>query len=294
VITKGLEFVPQNAIPVRNFAAFEKKFSWNQFVRFFKFVRKLSPDLSITFHAPWWVNFALFLARVPKRVGVLSQWHSFLFLNAGVRQKRSRAEKHEAHYNLDLVAHALNEELKFTEFKPLRLKSPFMERDLAQWNLTSKNYFVVHPGMGGSALNWPLSSYEALIRKLAQQKTVVVTGTAIDAHFVNPLKEKLDGQKNILFLDQKINIHQLLLILKNAHAVLAPSTGVVHLAASLDTPTVGIYSPILVERALRWGPLGQDVQTLTPPLKTDKTDGVISADVMTQISVEDVYQKLVR
>lgn len=36
-----------------------------------------------------------------------SQWHSYIFLNHGLRQSRTLAEKHEADYNFELMQFAL-------------------------------------------------------------------------------------------------------------------------------------------------------------------------------------------
>ena len=72
------------------------------------FLQENSFDYAVSFQCPWWVNFELFKARVPHRAGVKSQWHSFLFLNEAIRQKRSRAEKHELDYNLEIIYKTFN------------------------------------------------------------------------------------------------------------------------------------------------------------------------------------------
>jgi heptosyltransferase I len=84
-IAKGLGFVAQNSQPPRTYSEWQNQFSWSQFFHFIREIKKLQPEVSVSFHSPWWVNAALCWARVTKRVGVLSKWHSYLFLNAGVR-----------------------------------------------------------------------------------------------------------------------------------------------------------------------------------------------------------------
>ena len=46
---------------------------------------------------------AAWAAGVPERIGRRSQWHSFLFVNLPIKQKRSRADRHESDFNFDLV-----------------------------------------------------------------------------------------------------------------------------------------------------------------------------------------------
>lgn len=256
-ISRGLGFVPQNASPQRLFFEWNKSFSWSQFFEFFKKVRQIQPHISVSFHSPWWVTLALWLARVPQRVGVLSSWHSFLFLNRGLRQKRSRCENHELEYNHQLIQKTLAPQMA-TETSHLQLTAPTTELSLP------KSYIVIHPGMAGSALNWPEAHYRDLILSLVQKTNVVITGTATDRNILEPLKATLKNVQNILWLDEKLKPAQLLFVLKKAQSVFAPSTGVIHLAASLGVPTLGIYSPVVVQRALRWGPRGTNVKTWTP------------------------------
>ena len=109
VIAKGLGFVPDHADPKRNYLELTKD-DWKTSLPLLrKFIREFKPDVAVSFQAPWWVGFALWLEQVPVRAGAQSQWHSFLFLNKGLRQKRSQAVQHEADYNFDLLRYALDE-----------------------------------------------------------------------------------------------------------------------------------------------------------------------------------------
>jgi ADP-heptose:LPS heptosyltransferase len=69
--------------------------------------------------------------------------------------------------------------------------------------------------------------------------------------------------------------------------VIAPSTGVLHLAASLGTVSVGIYSPRRVEHPRRWGPKGIHTVYLVPQVA--ETD-MISPEIMKQITVAQVLE----
>jgi heptosyltransferase I len=256
-ISQGLGFIPQQAQPTRFFTEWKKSFSWQQLFSFIRKVREIQPDISVSFQSPWWVTLALFFARVPVRVGVLSSWHSFLFLNRGLRQKRSRCEKHELDYNHELIQKTLAPHL------PAETSNLVLTASSLQTNLPT-NYVVIHPGMAGSALNWPLTHYKTLIENLSVTVAVIITGTVTDRLILSPLKQQLQTQKNIFWYDEKLSATELLSVLKQARVVFAPSTGVIHLAASLNVPTFGIYSPVVVQRSERWGPRGEQVQTWTP------------------------------
>ncbi len=288
-ISKSLNFVTENAVPRRESFELDKAQAWKSFWKLLTHLKNQKPELAVSFQAPWWVSLALWLGRVPERAGRLSQWHSFLFFNRGLRQKRSQSLKHEADYNLDLVHHALKS--NFSSCPVLKLKAPQNLRLLEKFSLKEKSFFVVHPGMAGSALNWPVSNYIELTRSLLKQDhTVIVTGTAGDEVWLTEIKEKFKSQPNFRNLQNQLSPTELLSLLSNARAVLAPSTGVLHLAAALGVPTVGIYSPVLAHKATRWRARGPHVDILEVPVGCKTTDD----SCMEQIPVSRVLEFLLR
>lgn len=236
---------------------------------FSQFLKKFNFDTVVSFQCPWWINFELFKAGIPRRIGVLSQWHSFLFLNEGLRQKRSQAIKHEFQYNLELVEKITGPSSRAASDFVFRFQKPSSSKILEKFGLV--NYIVVHPGMMGSALNWPQAKYiEHIHFLLAQNKNVVITGTKSDDPYLTEIKkvfgpesvsEKKDGSQyneppkgQIFWLQNQLNFSQLLEILNYAEYVIAPSTGVAHIAASLGKDIKAIYSPIRVHNPTRWAP----------------------------------------
>jgi ADP-heptose:LPS heptosyltransferase len=279
-IPKGLSFVTEHAQPVRQSHEFGKKLGLVDAWRLARAVRQNAYDLAVIFHAPWWASFAMWVAGVPVRIGVRSQWHSFLFLNRGVRQKRSRAECSELEYNYRLLEEGLGLARGSLPRRSLRLMAKTGRPALAP----SGEFYVVHPGMSGSALNWPTERWVELIERL--DHPVVITGTASDEGFLAPLRARLVGASRVIWADGKLSGAELIALLAGARAVIAPSTGVLHLAASTGVPTLGIFSNILVQRALRWGPQGKHTAIVEPP------DDCAADECMSRISVDQVLAKL--
>lgn len=296
VIQKGLAFIPDNASPPRTYTELSKENSKDSFKKLRQLIRDFSPDVAVSFQSPWWVNFALFLEGVPVRSGVKSQWHSFLFLNKGLRQKRSQALQHEADYNLDLLYHALgiqpenlpeteingpslhkNEEvyvsipqkqIRTSKTPILKLVAPDNHGLLTKFGLMPQSYIVVHAGMAGSALNWPTKRYIGLIKEILYKKIpVVITGTPADEPFLAEIKETFQTEKKFINLQNKLKPQELFTVLKSAKAVVVPSTGVAHMAASLGTPVLGIYPHIKVQSPVRWAARGEKVQIFEAPTK---------------------------
>lgn len=126
-------------------------------------------------------------------------------------------------------------------------------------------FIVIHPGMGGSALNWPTSYYLVLAQKLlALGKKVVITGTPGDQEWLAPLEKVLRSQPGVFWMVGQLDLKTLIAVLAHSTATIAPSTGVLHLAASTGTKTIGIYSPIQVQTPIRWGPRGKKAIALIP------------------------------
>lgn len=291
VIAQGLGFIPDNADPRRSYLELSKK-DWKISLQNLRlFLREYRPDVAVSFQAPWWVSYALWAENIPVRAGVKSQWHSFIFLNKGLRQKRSRAVQHEADYNLDLLLHAFSINKKTLQEKTpiLKLVAPTNPELLAQWSLTSGKYIVVHPGMAGSALNWPIAHYMEFIEQASQLMPVAITGTAADEPWLTDIKEKFKSNSQVLILQNKLKAIELFTILKNAKAVVVPSTGIAHIAASLDVPVLGIYSPIRVQHPRRWAARGKNVHIFMPQ---NQNPDQVDPNCMEQIKPQDLLNTL--
>lgn len=296
-ITQGLSFVAEQAVPKRLVTEFRRPFRIGEFLRMYLWFKAHRPRTVIFLHNPWWASFAAWLADVPERMGRLSQWHSFLFLNVGIRQSRKLSDRHESDFNFDLVEMGFNrlgyrssENLAEKKKTYLHLRAPNAAATVAAHKLKPKGYRIVHPGMGGSALNWPAENFQTLITRLTQEMPVVITGTKADLKFLNTISGVKDVP-GVVWLVEQLKPFELLDLLSEAKSVVAPSTGVLHLAASLGAPSVGIYSPRTVEHPRRWGPKGPRTEVLVP--ETNNPD-VLNASVMTEITPQMVIDAVHR
>lgn len=294
LISKGLEFIPEHAEPSRNYSSLTK--DQNGFWDLYRFLKNNPFDASVSFQCPWWVHFLLFYFRIPIRVGVLSKWHSFLFLNTGLRQKRSKAEFHESDYNFQLT-HLLAQKLNPATTIPipptpmLKLKAVNSEALLQKWNLRPNSYFIIHPGMAGSSLNWPQEKYIDFIQRFRAEfpeLIVIVTGTPADTPYLDKIVSRFTGTHFFLNLQGQLKTLQLLGVLNESTGLLAPSTGVMHLAASLGVPTFGIFSPVKVQRPTRWAPRGRFTKTYMPAIDSSDSDEIAMAklDIFPEFKID--------
>lgn len=282
------------AVPRRSSWFLSGSSSWQRFINLLNYLKFESFDQSILFYGPWWASLAIWLARISKRTGRISQWHSILFLNNGLRQNRSSSLKHEFDYNAELFLFGLNLENNKIDFqKYLSLSAHESESLLSSWNLEPHKYFVVHPGMAGSARNWPQSHYNILIEKLINKYTVVITGTYSDDLFLTQIKPQWKDHPQVRWTVGQLKFHELLTILKSSSHFYGPSTGVLHLASAVGASVTGIFSPIKAHSRTRWGARGSKVTNIAPGVdcpaaKTCWGDRCPDFDCMEKLKVNQV------
>lgn len=297
VISKGLSFIPEHSEPRRRCVELNKSQPQEARKQLAALLKEFQPEVAVSFQGPWWVHYTLWKCKVAQRIGVLSKWDSFLFLNKGLRQKRSQAVQHEADYNLDLVKQ-INPDLITDRDAPiLQMKAAPQPELLQSYGLEPNKYMVVHPGMAGSALNWPIPFYIELIQNLSTHYKIVLTGTPADEVWLKDIKEHFKNHPQVLSLQNKLQPRQLLYVLEQANTVFAPSTGVIHMAASLGTRVYGFYSPIRVQTETRWGARGSEAHLFTPQVDCPATHACLgdkcpAYPCMNRISPDQVLKEL--
>ena len=130
--------------------------------------------------------------------------------------------------------------------------------------LTVRSPFVIlHPLSKGSAVNWSLSRFEELAMLLiANGLTPVITGTAAEGDRIKANSTLLQNN-GVVDATGKLTLTEFILFINNAHALVAASTGPLHIASQLNKPCVGLYTPLRPMHAGRWAPIGQKAQVIT-------------------------------
>ena len=123
-------------------------------------LKRMNADVFLALYPRPKLAFAAWLAKIPLRVGTAFRWYGFAF-NEKIHVHRSRCDRHEADYNLDL-ARVLNP-AKIAD--KILFPIPSQDRSFADDLLKEKGvplkarFVAVHPGHKGSALNWSPQRY---------------------------------------------------------------------------------------------------------------------------------------
>jgi heptosyltransferase III len=210
-------------------------------------------------------------AGIPRRYGPLSKPSSWLLLNRGRRQRRSRLQRHESQHNVDLVRALAGRGTGQVPVQAPHLHLGEVQRQIGQrfrqeMAAAAEVVAFVHPGSSGSALDWPAAHFARVAGALADRPgwRVFITGSHLDRPMIDAVAPHLDPRVGVLA--ERYPLRDFLGVLAAGDVLVGPSTGPLHLAAALDLAAVGVYPPAPTMSPRRWGPLGRWVQAVTPPL----------------------------
>jgi heptosyltransferase-3 len=223
-------------------------------------------DAAVLLHYQRFLAALLRRIGVPRRIGPLSKWSSWFLLNRGVWQRRSRGGRHESEYNLALVRKLAGPGV--VDGEPHLHLSAGQREIAAEFRRREapggETVVLVHPGMGGSALNWPPERFAALANGLAAGpgRRVFVTGSEADAAPVEAAAAHLAPAVRVIA--GRYPLREFLGVVAAGDLMVAPSTGPLHVAAALGLAVVGLYPPLPTQSPVRWGPRGPRARALAP------------------------------
>lgn len=248
-------------------------------------------DSVITIYSTTRVGIAAFLARIKYRLAPATKIAQ-IFYNHRLKQRRSRSEKPEFAYNLDLTRKFLfdhkiidhsTQKIPYITFEPsiiTQLKSEFCK--INNINPNDKLVFV-HAGSGGSANNLSLNQYAHLISRLESctgHTTILTTGPGEEST-AKKLSKILNNIPHVVYFSKE-GLLRFTQHIAFADLFIAGSTGPLHIAGALNVPTAAFYTRRRSATPLRWQTLNTPDRRLafTPPETADEMD-------MSQIDIDE-------
>lgn len=253
-------------------------------------LKRMNFDEAVLFYPRLSLALALYLAKIPIRIGTSRRAYSFL-LNRRVKLHRKDSGKHELDLNYELVEGCYG---NLKRLEPQITVTPDEQvnanRLLAQVGIDEgEHYVLIHPLSHGSAPNWPVERYAELASKLAGVgHKVVVTGSALESSDIAGFFGKL-GDK-VVNLASRTDLPQLKGIIRRARLVVSGSTGPIHIAGAVGTFAVGIYPPESTLSPIRWGPRGSANKLFLPSVDDSKGD---ANALMANIAIEPVAEFII-
>jgi len=253
-------------------------------------------DIAIILFPTFLVCFLIFLAGIKKRISHGSKWYVFLFCNEIMLQNRSRVDKHEVDYNLELAQRVGNINIIIGKTKIfISNESIKTAKNLLYDKGVHNAFIIIHSGSGGSARNWSAWKYAQLADMIIERLKVatIFTGSENDYKMITEIKTLMkNNPKEIL---NTRSISELTALISMASFFIGPSTGPLHIANALKVPVAGIYSPVRVQSVKRWGPYNSErAHSFYPDVDCPARYSCIYEkckyyDCMELIKVEDVF-----
>lgn len=228
-------------------------------------IRKFKFDTALLLLPTERLAYMLFLSGIPYRVGVGHILYEVITVMRGVSRKKYIPLRHESDYMLDL-ARKIGAKKIWT--KPEIFLSE-EEKESARQFLDKKGYDLdrpivgIHPGSGHSSPNWRPERYSELSTMLVKNGVqVLVTGSSGEKDLEKFFLEILD--KNLKSSFGELSLRELIAVISQMSLFVSSSTGPMHIAAAVGTPTVSMFCPLTACSPKLWGPVGNASRVILP------------------------------
>lgn len=236
-------------------------------------------------------------AGIRFRIGTSHRLYNILYCNKLVSFSRKKSILHESQLNIKLLEpFGMNLEMYSTEslfskicFKPDELS----EKHKIFYLKNNKVNIILHPKSKGSAREWSLANYKKLISLLPTDKYhIILTGTEDEGKlFRNELISS--HSDNITDTSGKLSLNELISLISKVDALVACSTGPLHIAGVCNINSIGLFPPIKPMHPARWHPIGEKVKIFCTEKKCSKCRDTLQCDCLNDISPEKVASYII-
>jgi len=203
-------------------------------------------------------------AGIPQRIGTSHRWWHWPTCTDRVSFSRRKSDLHEAQLNVKLLAPlgvsdipSLEDLAQLTGFQP-----SVMDDGVRALLVPGKRNIILHPLSKGSAVEWGTDRFAELIHALDPHRfQVIVTGTAAEAELYRkglPLRSA-----HVTDAGGRLSLDRLIALIGASDALVAASTGPLHIAAACGKRAIGLYASKRPIHPGRWAPIGADAHALT-------------------------------
>ncbi|MFZ5515791.1 MAG: glycosyltransferase family 9 protein [Candidatus Zhuqueibacterota bacterium] len=267
------------------------KVAYRSFVRE---IRNRRFDAAITVYPTFRLARLIYASKIPVRLGTGYRWYSILF-NRRVYEHRKLSLRHELEYNLRMLQKI---GVPYPEMIDFKFNVPESALQRARDWFTSNSIdptrdkiVLVHPGSGGSALDWPLEKFAAFSDALNQIRDVkvILTGGPNEHEVVDKVYQLT--QSRPMRAVGIFSIKEMAAFIRLSHLFVANSTGPLHIAVAVGTEVIGFFCPLVPCLPQRWGPYGRIADSVLMPevdaCKKCTRKGCKNWNCMEMISVEN-------
>ncbi|MCR4941368.1 MAG: glycosyltransferase family 9 protein [Campylobacter sp.] len=240
-----------------------------------KRLRKVRYEMSISAYSDTRLAMALLLAGIKKRVSPATKIAQ-IFANIRIKQRRSQVKMREFEYNIELLRAVFPQikpefsrpVLEFTDDEKKAIYQHFKDEFGINDN---ERLIVLHPGYGGSSDgNLRLDDYLELGKIVSKtQGTKCVFSFGPDDKKTYEYVSKKISYDAVLF-KSKLSLIDYCKLACNFSLFVSTSTGPMHLAAAVNTPTFSFFGNTLFASDKRWGSINENQTNFCIAKKYDR------------------------
>jgi ADP-heptose:LPS heptosyltransferase len=233
-------------------------------------------------------------AKIPLRIGTSHRLYHFLNCNQKVNFTRKKSDLHESQLNFELlrpldlqkIPSMAEIDKMMSFFKP---KGVLESRYFDTINSPLKKV-ILHPKSQGSAIEWGIENFIALAKILAENKCkVYFSGTEPEGLM---FRGQLPVNENIIDISGKFSLAQFILFIKEVDALVAASTGPLHIAGALGKHAIGLYSMRKPIHPGRWQALGTNSEALVHDVNCENCQSGKECSCIQAIPPEEVAERI--
>lgn len=208
-------------------------------------IKKRKFDASISCYIDTSLGKILFRSGIKKRVAPATKIAQ-IFFNKRIKQRRSKVEKTEWQYNLDL-AKAIFPQIK------LDFTRPILNLDIKK-----EKRVIFHAGFGGSSDgNLSMDDYLNLARSIKDSfYEIVFSFGPDDSKTKEYIENNLDFEATIY--DSKGTLLDFTKYIASSSLFVSTSTGPMHLAGASNTKTLSFFGDSLFASSKRWATISDE------------------------------------
>lgn len=233
-------------------------------------------------------------AKIPHRIGTSHRMFHLLTCNERVSFTRKNSPLHESQLNFELLRpfglkeipslKQINEATHYFKAKATLNSSIQALLD------TPLKKIILHPKSQGSAVEWGVENFVALSLLLVEKGCrVYFSGTENEGKL---FREKIPKYENIIDITGKMSLGEFISFIEKSDALVAASTGPLHIAGLLNKQAIGLFSPRKPIHPGRWQPLGNSSETIVFDENCSNCSEGKSCDCIAKIAPSNVAKKL--
>ena len=247
-------------------------------------LKENSYDAAVVLFSTARIAQALWRAGIPYRLAPATKLHQFFF-NHRLKQRRSQSLKPEYEYNRDLIQqlladHGIAQPVPLPR-PPFWKLPPEAQKDTANQLVEAygikkdARLVIIHPGSGGSARNLSIQQYAELVNSLESDRPlfILITAGPGESDQASALCKRIAKHAAAVH-ESTDGLVAFAHIIAQAKVFISGSTGPLHIAGALDTPTLAFYPRRRSATALRWQTtnLMENRLAFSPPNTADELD----------------------